>query len=163
MRHIGTADPSHPGHQYIVKSLDDFTHVGPNGQHSCIIFEPLGQSVLNFQKKAKDGLLPLQMVRTIARQTLLALDYLHSCCKLVHSGSPDQTYIELIETDLTSANILFDVGNITQDNARERMSTNFNYNSEESSPIITSNPINLSIDKPLKIKITDFGVGICNF
>jgi serine/threonine protein kinase len=90
LRYIATANPSHPGHGYMVKILDDFIHVGPNGPHSCIVFEALGQSVLNFQEQIKDHLFPLQMMRTIAKQTLLALDYLHSCCKLIHTGAYNQ-------------------------------------------------------------------------
>jgi serine/threonine-protein kinase SRPK3 len=87
LRHIAEADPSHPGYQHIVKALDSFTIVGPNGEHSCIVFELLGESALNLQKRSENGLLSVDLVRCIARQTLLGLDYIHRSCRLVHTGT----------------------------------------------------------------------------
>jgi len=86
LRHIAQAMPSHLGYQHVVKLLDDFMHVGPHGEHSCLVFEALGESVLNFQKRSTNGRLSLELVRSIACQTLLGLDYLHRVCGLVHTG-----------------------------------------------------------------------------
>lgn len=86
MQHIAQADPSHPGHQHVVKSLDSFTHKGPHGEHHCIVFESLGESVVDLQKRWEKGRFPLELVRSIAQQTLLGLDYLHRSCRLVHTG-----------------------------------------------------------------------------
>ena len=86
MRSLAEGNPDHPGHEHIVKILDSFTHSGPNGEHDCIVFEAPGESVLDFQRRCEDGRLPLAMVRTIARQLLLALDYIHSGCRLIHTG-----------------------------------------------------------------------------
>jgi serine/threonine-protein kinase SRPK3 len=94
LQHVAQADPSHPGHQHVVKILDSFMHVGPHGEHSCIVFEALGESVLNLQKRSENGRLSLDLVRSIARQTLLGLDYLHRSCRLVHTGmSPISLWI----------------------------------------------------------------------
>jgi hypothetical protein len=62
MRHIAQADPSHSGYQHMVQSLDSFTHVGPHGQHTCIVFESLGESVLDLQKRREKGRLSLELV-----------------------------------------------------------------------------------------------------
>jgi len=86
LRTVAQANPGHPGREHIVKILDSFVHSGPNGEHTCIVFEALGQSVLDFQRNCKRGRLPLEMVRPIARQLLLALDYIHSHCRLIHTG-----------------------------------------------------------------------------
>ena len=86
LRSLADGNPDHPGHEHIVKILDSFTHSGPNGDHDCIVFEALGESVLDFQRRCEDGRLPLEMVRPIARQLLLALDYIHSSCRLIHTG-----------------------------------------------------------------------------
>ncbi|KAL6720699.1 hypothetical protein ACLMJK_002624 [Lecanora helva] len=32
----------HPGRDYVVRLLDSFTHTGPNGNHLCLVFEPMG-------------------------------------------------------------------------------------------------------------------------
>jgi serine/threonine-protein kinase SRPK3 len=87
MQYIAQADPSHSGYQHIVKSLDSFKHVGPHGEHTCIVFESLGESVLDLQKRWEKGRLSLELVRSIARQTLMGLDYLHRSCGLVHTGT----------------------------------------------------------------------------
>jgi serine/threonine-protein kinase SRPK3 len=87
LRHIAEVDPSHPGYQHVVKALDNFTTVGPNGEHSCIVFESLGESALNLQKRSENGCLSVDLVRCIARQTLLGLDYIHRSCRLVHTGT----------------------------------------------------------------------------
>jgi serine/threonine-protein kinase SRPK3 len=86
LEHIAQADPTHPGYQHVIKVLDSFLHVGPNGEHSCIVFEALGESVLNLQKRSENSRLSLELVRSIARQTLLGLDYIHRTCGLVHTG-----------------------------------------------------------------------------
>lgn len=35
LKHIRDADTSHPGYEYVAHLLDDFTHVGVNGEHKC--------------------------------------------------------------------------------------------------------------------------------
>lgn len=68
--------------------MDSFIHNGPNGQHYCLVFETLGESVRSLQKNTGQGSLPLNTVKSIARQTLLALEYLHTY-NLIHTGTPD--------------------------------------------------------------------------
>lgn len=86
LQHIAKADPLYPGHQHVVKSLDSFTHTGPHREHTCIIFENLGESVLDLVKRWEKGRLPLELVWSIAKQTLLGFDYLHTSCGLVYTG-----------------------------------------------------------------------------
>jgi len=88
------AEPSHPGHQHVVRILDSFTHVGPHGEHSVLVTEVLGESVLNLHERSENATLSRDLVRSIARQTLLGLDYLHRACRLVHTGmSPRAEWI----------------------------------------------------------------------
>lgn len=83
---INTADVGHPGNRHIVKLLDSFLHTGPNGQHPCLVFETLGESLYTMLGRTPQRSLPLNTVKSIARQTLLALEYLHVRCKLIHTG-----------------------------------------------------------------------------
>jgi len=94
LRHVAQAEPSHPGHQHVVRILDSFTHVGPHGEHSVLVTEVLGESVLNLHERSENATLSRDLVRSIARQTLLGLDYLHRACRLVHTGmSPRAEWI----------------------------------------------------------------------
>lgn len=38
-------EPGHPGHSHLPDLLDHFEHKGPNGTHSCLVFEVLGESI----------------------------------------------------------------------------------------------------------------------
>ncbi|KAI5969354.1 hypothetical protein CANMA_001602 [Candida margitis] len=43
----------HPGYKHLMKLLDDFEIAGPNGNHICMVFEILGENVLNLIYKYK--------------------------------------------------------------------------------------------------------------
>ncbi|RLV90131.1 Protein kinase dsk1 [Spathaspora sp. JA1] len=43
----------HPGYSNVMKLLDDFQIEGPNGNHICMVFEILGENVLNLIYKYK--------------------------------------------------------------------------------------------------------------
>ncbi|KAG7661111.1 SKY1 [[Candida] subhashii] len=47
-------DPTqHPGYKHIMKLLDDFQIEGPHGNHICMVFEILGENILNLIYKYK--------------------------------------------------------------------------------------------------------------
>lgn len=77
--------PDHPGRDFVVSFLDSFQQPGPEGVHVCIVFEPLGENLLALiERHKKTGVLPA-LVKVIARQILLGLEYLHDECDLVHT------------------------------------------------------------------------------
>jgi hypothetical protein len=39
LRTVQQNNPAHPGHEHIVKLINNFVHAGPNGHHSCPVFE----------------------------------------------------------------------------------------------------------------------------
>lgn len=86
LRHIKTADPDHPGYKHVICLLDDFRHAGPHGVHVCLVFEVMGEDLVALARRYRDGKLPAQLVKQVARQLLLGLDYLHRSCKVVHTG-----------------------------------------------------------------------------
>lgn len=43
----------HSGYKHIMRLLDDFEVTGPNGKHICMVFEVLGENVLNLIFKSK--------------------------------------------------------------------------------------------------------------
>ncbi|KAK6463568.1 kinase-like domain-containing protein, partial [Scheffersomyces coipomensis] len=97
--------PMHPGYKHIMKLLDNFQIIGPNGNHICMVFEILGENVLNLiykllKKSRYSGGIPLNLVRLIVKQLFLALDYMH------HSG--------IIHTDLKPENILIEIKEINK-------------------------------------------------
>lgn len=85
MRHIIKVAPVEAP-QYITQLLGEFEHVGPNGTHKCLVFEPMGPSAntmveeLPQFKPRRQGMkirYPPQMARSILKQSLQALAFLH--------------------------------------------------------------------------------------
>ncbi|KAG8683544.1 serine/threonine protein kinase, CMGC group [Ceratobasidium sp. 395] len=90
-----------PGHENIVQFLDTFDHkveveTGPPPVHICMVFEPLGASLLTLIKAHRKGV-PEHLVRQIASQVLAGLAFLHDRCGIIH-------------TDLKPENIMISLG-----------------------------------------------------
>lgn len=98
---IVQAKPDHPGRKHVVSLLDSFEHKGPNGTHVCMVFEVLGENLLGLIKKWNHRGIPMPLVKQIAKQVLLGLDYLHRECGIIH-------------TDLKPENVLIEIGDVEQ-------------------------------------------------
>ncbi|BFG03286.1 SRSF protein kinase 3 [Drosophila madeirensis] len=85
LRTVRETDPSNPRRQKTVQMLDDFKISGVNGTHICMVFEVLGDNLLKLIRKSNYRGIPLANVKTITRQILEGLDYLHTCCKIIHT------------------------------------------------------------------------------
>ncbi|ESW98342.1 hypothetical protein KL918_003912 [Ogataea parapolymorpha] len=110
---INHTDPQHPGHRHLIKLLDYFDHQGPNGTHICMVFEVLGENLLSLIRRYKHKGLPIKFVKQIAKQILLASDFLHRQCGIIH-------------TDIKPENILLEIEDVEklvkylEDSQRER-------------------------------------------
>lgn len=95
LKHIGKTDPNNPGYQHVAHLLDSFVHEGPNGDHLCLVFEPMGQSVLDLQRSFPNKQLPPHLGRQIAKQLLYAIDWLHNSCGIIHTGMISQYQLSI--------------------------------------------------------------------
>lgn len=163
----------HSGRDYVLPVLDQFEHNGPNGQHVCLVFEVLGHHLTFQTSKFEDGRLPVKTVRSITRQLLLGLDFLHRDCGIIHTGTymtmdlKNAKYAEKDNSiDLKPTNILLEL-----ENPQENVST---YISETPPRMIEKDggyvPAREVIRTPLitemrepHIRIIDFGVGRCSY
>ncbi|KAJ1926163.1 serine/threonine protein kinase, CMGC [Tieghemiomyces parasiticus] len=97
---VARTDPTAPGHLHVVELLDHFMHYGPNGAHVCMVFEVLGENLLSLIRRyRKRGGLPVPLVKDVARQILLGLDYMHEACRVIH-------------TDMKPENVLVAIPNV---------------------------------------------------
>merc|ERR1719204_1735262 len=70
---------------FIAQMLDSFIVSASNGKHVVFVFEVLGQNLLELIKSYNYRGLPMAIVKKIAREVLLGLDYLHSECGIIHT------------------------------------------------------------------------------
>lgn len=125
------------GSDFILSLLDDFEISGPNGTHVCMVFELLGENILNILSKFKQEQIrgiPKTISKPIIKQLLLGLDYIHHC--------------GIIHTDLKPENILLNL----------KSSTKIHHNHcYTSSTIQSSKPICQNLNELVQIKIADLG------
>ena len=84
LRLIREKNMHHRGYRYCIQLVDVFTCNSRQGLHVCFVTEVLGESVQELRTK-RSGTLPLVLVKRIIKQALLALEYLHDECRVVHS------------------------------------------------------------------------------
>lgn len=89
-----------------VTFLDDFEHKGPHGKHMCMVFEVMGSNLLDLIKHYNYHGIPVPVVKSICKQVLIALDYLHTTCRVIH-------------TDLKPENVLL-YSNLPKNHKRKR-------------------------------------------
>ncbi|CAN9512354.1 unnamed protein product [Ophioblennius macclurei] len=85
LRSVRNTDPGDPNRERVVQLLDDFKISGMNGTHVCMVFEVLGYHLLKWIIKSNYQGLPQPCVKSIIRQVLQGLDYLHTKCKIIHT------------------------------------------------------------------------------
>ncbi|TDL27667.1 kinase-like protein [Rickenella mellea] len=92
-----SSDPSHPGRKHVISFLDHFRHKGPNGSHVCMVFEVLGENLLGLIRRHQNKGVPMHIVRQIAKQILLGLDYMHRSCGVIHTDLKPENVLIVIE------------------------------------------------------------------
>ncbi|XP_063738621.1 SRSF protein kinase 3 isoform X3 [Eleginops maclovinus] len=98
LRCVRDSDPSDPFRETIVQLIDDFKISGVNGVHVCMVLEVLGHQLLKWIIKSNYMGLPLVCVKSIIRQVLQGLDYLHRKCKIIHTDiKPENILLQVDE------------------------------------------------------------------
>ena len=88
LRAIAAIRFEQPGSRHLMAMLDHFQLDGPNGTHDCLVLKLLGPSVLDLlDARFRDERIPGKLAKTIAKQALLGLDYLHQQ-EIGHGGGP---------------------------------------------------------------------------
>lgn len=83
---ITDTDPAHPGRRHCLQLRNawaTFSHWGP---HICIVTNVLGTDIMRLRAMQPDRAFTVATTKRIIKQTLIALDYIHTKCGLVHTG-----------------------------------------------------------------------------
>ncbi|CEH14273.1 serine threonine-protein kinase [Ceraceosorus bombacis] len=97
LQRLVAANKTHAGRRHCVSLLDHFKHKGPNGSHVCMVFEVLGENLLGLIKRYQHRGVPPHIVKQIAKQVLLGLDYMHRECGIIHTDLKPENVLICID------------------------------------------------------------------
>ncbi|XP_046396348.1 SRSF protein kinase 3 [Ischnura elegans] len=85
LKRVNESDVNDPKRHKTVQLLNDFKLSGVNGTHVCMVFEVLGENLLKLIIRSNYRGIPIENVKSIIRQVLEGLDYLHFKCRIIHT------------------------------------------------------------------------------
>ena len=86
-RIITRTNPTCEGRRYLRTVLDSFEVAGPDGTHVALVYEPMRESLSKFQRRLPDSRLPGYFLKPLLAMVLTGIDYLHSECDIIHTGT----------------------------------------------------------------------------
>jgi len=131
------------------------------------MFEVLGPNMADIRSAFDTPGPTLATVKAIVKQSLLALDYLHAKCGIIHCGRPlsitspvDLNHV--FDADIKPGNILLKTGtNFISSRVMDLSTTNII--TDAAQPPSQPLPVDpLALDDP-QVTIADFGHGSCSF
>lgn len=116
---INHADPSHEGLSFLRVPIDEFQLKTAAGTHFCLVYEPMRETLFRLQHRLKRQRLALPLFKFFMYCLLQALDYLHTECRVIHTGklapftlSPATTHDNLTRpADIKDDNIMITIEN----------------------------------------------------
>lgn len=81
------ANPEHDGFPFLRLPFDQFELNTPQGIHFCLVYAPMRGTLFQFQHNLPSHRLPLQFLKLYMYCLLQAVDYLHTECQLIHTGT----------------------------------------------------------------------------
>ena len=85
-KHLMSVHSKHPGRDYIRNALDAFVIEGPNGEHHCLVHEPMLETAQELLRRNPRHRFTQNLLRVFLQRLLYALDYLHTEAHLIHTG-----------------------------------------------------------------------------
>ena len=71
-----------PGRAHIISLIDSFEVSITQGRHLCLV-----QQAMGIFPSGKNIGLPIPLVKYVAKQLLMALDFFHRECHIIHTGA----------------------------------------------------------------------------
>lgn len=91
---------------YNIEIIDNFVHYGMHGKHYCSTFDIMGPNLLDIMTYFDDEFeagIPIPIVKKIAKQMMIALDYMHRMAGIIHTDlKPENIMIELPKSKMAA-------------------------------------------------------------
>ncbi|KAI4118110.1 MAG: hypothetical protein LQ345_001767, partial [Seirophora villosa] len=84
-KHLMGMQSKHPGRNRIRKAIDSFSIQGPNGDHHCLVHEPMLESTQELLRRNPSHRFTEDLLKLFLHYLLSALDYLHTEAHLIHT------------------------------------------------------------------------------
>lgn len=97
-KYLNQGNHLHPGYAHVRTALDVFTIPRPGGDHHCLVQKPMWESFRDLLYRNPSHRFTEDLLRAGLMQVFLALDYLHSECKLVHTGKKVLHFLKMYST-----------------------------------------------------------------
>ncbi|CAG8956198.1 hypothetical protein HYFRA_00012115 [Hymenoscyphus fraxineus] len=110
-KHLSQGNKSRLGYRYIRTALDSFELVNRGSKHPCLVHEALWDSLRTILERSGRDRLTEELLRINLQRLFLALDFLHTDRKLIHTGFYHYSFIPyrlltFPNSDIKSDNIL---------------------------------------------------------
>ncbi|KAK5110339.1 hypothetical protein LTR62_006047 [Meristemomyces frigidus] len=100
-QYLKTCSKSHPGYRHVRSALDAFTIPRAGGSHPCIVQKPLWESFRDLLARSPRRRFSGDLLKAGLHRTLLALDYLHTECHIIHTAvRGDMEHTEDVQPDV---------------------------------------------------------------
>lgn len=85
-RVIAEADPSDEALSFIRTPIYELEVVGPEGTHPCLVYTPMRETLFKLRRRFRRQRLAPPLFKFVMHCVLSGLDYLHSKCRVIHTG-----------------------------------------------------------------------------
>ncbi|RYN56439.1 hypothetical protein AA0114_g2775 [Alternaria tenuissima] len=101
---LGKGNASHPGYNHVRTALDLFTIPRQGGDHRCLVQNPMWDSFRDLLNRNPAHRFTDELLKAGLSQVFLALDYLHTEAKIIHTDiKADNILIEIEDQDILKA------------------------------------------------------------
>jgi len=86
LKHLRSIRTTHAGSSLVRTMLDEFVLTHHEKKYQAVVHPPLAITLRGFRKMFPDTSLSVDLLKLILKHVLLALDFLHTEAKVIHTG-----------------------------------------------------------------------------